>query len=67
LLYSTCTLNKEENEENIRWFLNNHPEFTPLPVELGDHDHFQYTEEGFLTILPGKTMDGFFISRVRKK
>lgn len=21
LLYSTCTLNKEENEENINWFL----------------------------------------------
>ncbi|MFH5835689.1 16S rRNA (cytosine(967)-C(5))-methyltransferase RsmB [Proteiniclasticum sp. C24MP] len=67
LLYSTCTLNKMENEENIRWFLENHPEFTPVPVELGEQDHFQYTEEGFLTILPGKTMDGFFISRVRKK
>lgn len=67
LLYSTCTLNKEENEENIRWFLNNHPDFTPLPIELGEQDHFQYTPEGFLTILPGKTMDGFFISRVRKK
>lgn len=23
LLYSTCTLNKEENEENINWFLKN--------------------------------------------
>ena len=22
LIYSTCTLNKEENEENIQWFLS---------------------------------------------
>lgn len=67
LLYSTCTLNKRENEENVRWFLEQHPEFAPVPVDLGEQDHFQYTEEGFLTILPGKTMDGFFISRLRKK
>ena len=35
LLYSTCTLNKKENEENIRWFLDNHPEFIPLPRRVG--------------------------------
>ena len=23
MIYSTCTLNKEENEENIEWFLKN--------------------------------------------
>jgi len=67
LLYSTCTLNKRENEENVRWFLENHAEFSPIPIELGEHENFAYTEEGFLTILPGKTMDGFFISRLRKK
>lgn len=66
LLYSTCTLNKKENEENIRWFLKNHPEFTPEPIDLGEQDNFIYTEEGFVTILPGKTMDGFFISRLKK-
>lgn len=67
LLYSTCTLNKTENEENVRWFLERHTEFSPVPIELGEHENFTYTEEGFLTILPGKTMDGFFISRLRKK
>ncbi len=63
LIYSTCTLNKEENEENARWFLENHDEFKALPVFYGEKENFIYTEEGFLTILPGKTMDGFFISR----
>ncbi len=27
LVYSTCTINKEENEDNVRWFLNNHHDF----------------------------------------
>lgn len=28
LIYSTCTFAKEENEDNVIWFLENHPEFT---------------------------------------
>ncbi|MSR94414.1 16S rRNA (cytosine(967)-C(5))-methyltransferase RsmB [Clostridiaceae bacterium 68-1-5] len=27
LVYSTCTINREENEENTRWFLERFPEF----------------------------------------
>lgn len=27
LIYSTCTFSKEENEDNVRWLLNNYPEF----------------------------------------
>ncbi len=28
LLYSTCTFSKEENEENVVWFLRTHPDYT---------------------------------------
>lgn len=28
LLYSTCTINREENEENTAWFLERHKEFS---------------------------------------
>lgn len=28
LLYSTCTINREENEENTAWFLKNNPSFS---------------------------------------
>lgn len=28
IIYSTCTFSPEENEENVKWFLENHPEFT---------------------------------------
>lgn len=34
LVYSTCTFSREENEENVNWFLSAHPEFVLLPVNL---------------------------------
>ncbi|MEG0961252.1 MAG: 16S rRNA (cytosine(967)-C(5))-methyltransferase RsmB [Lachnospiraceae bacterium] len=27
LMYSTCTINPKENEENVNWFLKEHPDF----------------------------------------
>ncbi|MGB4588361.1 MAG: 16S rRNA (cytosine(967)-C(5))-methyltransferase RsmB, partial [Clostridiaceae bacterium] len=66
LVYSTCTLNKKENEENARWFLKENKDFEAYPIELGDEENLIYTEEGFVTILPGHTMDGFFMARFRK-
>ena len=32
LLYSTCTFSLEENEENVAWFLDTHPDFSLMPV-----------------------------------
>ena len=32
LLYSTCTFSPEENEQNVEWFLNEHPDFSLIPV-----------------------------------
>jgi 16S rRNA (cytosine967-C5)-methyltransferase len=66
ILYSTCTLNKEENEENIRWFLREFPEFKVEPLYFGNVDNIIYHDEGFITVLPNKHMDGFFIAKIRK-
>jgi 16S rRNA (cytosine967-C5)-methyltransferase len=66
LVYSTCTLKQAENEENVRWFLERHNDFETVPINVGEGDHLQYSPEGFLTILPGKTMDGFFISKLKR-
>lgn len=66
LVYSTCTLNREENEGNARWFLSQHPEFQAVPIHYGENPSLLYTEEGFVTLLPGKTMDGFFLSRFKR-
>lgn len=64
LIYSTCTLNKEENEENIKWFLKRHREFSLEPLYYGESDNIIYHKEGYMTILPDKHMDGFFIAKM---
>jgi len=52
LLYSTCTIHRGENEENVAWFLEHHPEFELLSRQ----QIFPQEEFG----------DGFFIAKLRK-
>lgn len=66
LIYSTCTLSKEENEENIRWFLKKCPDFKVEPLYFGNLDNLIYHKEGAVTILPNENMDGFFIAKMIK-
>ena len=66
LLYSTCTLVREENEGVVEAFLLNHPEFStePLPLKAPFPDN----TTGMLTLVPGEyDTDGFFICRLRRK
>lgn len=55
LVYSTCTIFKEENDDNIEEFLKNNNDFEKYPSEFDG----QY--------LPCDTHDGFFIRRLRRK
>jgi len=66
LVYSTCTLNKEENEDNINWFIENHPQFVIQPVFYGDLSNIHYHDSGYATIFPNEYMDGFFIAKMIK-
>jgi 16S rRNA (cytosine967-C5)-methyltransferase len=65
MVYSTCTLNKKENENQIENFLNRNPEFT-----LESAEQFipkEFTENGYLTTLPFKhNSDGAFAARMKK-
>ncbi|MFR1990136.1 MAG: hypothetical protein ACLS3C_08780 [Oscillospiraceae bacterium] len=65
LLYSTCTVRKEENEAVALPFLQAHPEFSlePFPVP----DGLDLPNEGYAALLPQKhAADGFFICKLRK-
>ena len=65
LLYSTCTVRKEENEAVALPFLQAHPEFSlePFPVP----DGLDLPNEGYAALLPHKhAADGFFICKLRK-
>lgn len=52
LVYSTCTINPLENEEQMQMFLNNHHEFRKEFEQL---------------ILPSEIQDGFYICKLRKE
>ena len=66
MVYSTCTLNKEENEENIKWFLSKHKDAEIEKVFVGKGANLCYDEMGTLTILPNEYMDGFFVAKLKK-
>lgn len=61
LVYSTCTLNPEENEGVVEKFLSSHPEMEYAPFDLHGKSYNSYT------VLPHKTgTDGFFIARLKR-
>lgn len=66
LIFSTCTVNKQENNENAKWILENLPlkekKLTELlPKEL-------HVDGNQLQIFPGEYgMDGFFIAAFTKQ
>ena len=64
LVYSTCTLRKEENGDVLDAFLSANPEFETVDFAFGT----QKSEGGRITLYPHiHHTDGFFISKLRKK
>lgn len=67
LMYSTCTINRMENEEMVRWFCDLFPfepesmeEYMPEPLK-------DAAAKGMLQLLPGiHRTDGFFFARLRR-
>ena len=66
MVYSTCTVNKEENQENITWFLNKHKDAKIEKIFVGREENLRYDELGTLTIFPNQYMDGFFVTKIKK-
>lgn len=62
LLYSTCTLTKEENENNFYRFLDGNKDFEYIDFSLGEVK----SERGCTTLLPNGEHDGFFIGLLKK-
>lgn len=61
LVYSTCSISVEENEQVLDQFLQTHPQFELKPFQAGRLT----SEDGKLKILPDTNQcDGFFISKI---
>jgi 16S rRNA (cytosine967-C5)-methyltransferase len=77
LIYSTCTVFHEENEDVVEIFLGGHPEFQLDQIEkvasalMGDGKSEKirpFFQNGyFKTFPPINEMDGFFVARLRKE
>ena len=65
LVYSTCTLEPEENQERVGAFLERHSDFHLEPQDAVDAKHLD--PQGRLAVLPWRTgFDGAFAARLRR-
>ncbi|NEZ63096.1 16S rRNA (cytosine(967)-C(5))-methyltransferase [Leptolyngbyaceae cyanobacterium CCMR0082] len=67
LVYSTCTLHPDENQNLIQAFLSDHPDWQIDPPEDDSPVAPFVTNQGWAMVWPHKQdMDGFFMVRMRR-
>ena len=72
LVYSTCTLNKEENEYILDWALNNfNLKLENINIDIKEavpafNSNLDSSISKAIRILPCKSMEGFFIAKFKK-
>ena len=73
LIYSTCTFNTKENEENVRWFLETFDDAEILPVDVRPEWHITGSlllgfDAPVYRFIPGITRsEGLFMCVMRKR
>ena len=69
LVYSTCTLNPAENGDVAEWFLETHPDFAPVPIQIPQGMARTVTEPPHhFTLTPFSCgTDGFFVAAFQKR
>lgn len=68
LIYSTCTIGADENQYNLKWFLENYPfRLESIDPYICEELKGKTTAGGYIQLLPGvHESDGFFIARLRR-
>ncbi|MDD3795275.1 MAG: 16S rRNA (cytosine(967)-C(5))-methyltransferase RsmB [Lachnospiraceae bacterium] len=69
LIYSTCTIGADENQMNLKWFLENYPfELESIDPYICEELKCKTTKGGYIQLLSGvHQSDGFFIARLKRK
>jgi 16S rRNA (cytosine967-C5)-methyltransferase len=68
LVYSTCTVDKAENEGTVKAFLANHPEMESVALENLPPQLMTKQQDGMLQVFPQDIgSDGFFVAAFIKK
>ena len=66
LVYSTCTIDPAENEDQVAAFLARHPEFSVVAPEVPFPAGMTVGEHGALSVPTRTGMDGFFLCAMQK-
>ena len=66
LVYSTCTIDPAENQQQIAAFLARHPEFTVVEPAAALPAGMTAGEHGALSVPTRTGMDGFFLCAMQK-
>ena len=64
MVYSTCSILKEENEEIVKRILKEE-NVTVVPIDI-DVETLPSTLEGVITVMPSKEYEGFFVCKLKK-
>ena len=69
MVYSTCSILKDENEEIVKQILQkNNCEIVPINFNgLDQIPLLPSTIDGVLTVCPTKAYEGFFVAKILKK
>ena len=68
LVYSTCSILPEENEEITEAFLRNHPEFEPCDLPPAIPERFRILRKTGVQLLEYRDgVEGFYICRMKRK
>ncbi|WP_246098538.1 16S rRNA (cytosine(967)-C(5))-methyltransferase RsmB [Saccharibacillus brassicae] len=68
LVYSTCTIEREENQRAVAEFLRDHAEYVSEPFDAPTLDDLPQAGGAGVQILPNQFgSDGFYIARLRRR
>lgn len=68
IVYSTCTFSKNENTNNIQYFLEKYEDLEIMEVEIPENiDSIRDEFGGIYISYKNKYLDGFYIAKLRKK
>ena len=69
LTYSTCSILKSENDEVIKYLLDNNPNAEIIHLNLTEYQELPVIKNdipGTLTIRPNELYEGFYIAQIKK-
>jgi 16S rRNA (cytosine967-C5)-methyltransferase len=67
LIYSTCTTDKKENIELVKYFIEKNPNYELIDISTETKSIFETSKKGYIEIYPHiHDLDGYFIAKIMK-